>query len=103
MEGRLFAEFRALAEARHRLPALDDAVPTYVIDPGELTVDGSVFCYRRGGFGFLALANFADDDRRVELAAVGPRPFTLDRHSHGVALVGTTITLPARGFAWLLD
>jgi amylosucrase len=103
LEGRLFAEFRALADARHRLPALDDAVPTYIIDPTELTIDGSVFCYRRGGFGFLALANFADDPRRVDLTAVGPRPFTLDRHSHGVTLHASVITMPARSFAWLLD
>lgn len=103
LEGRLFGRFRSLAASRHRLAPLDDSTPTYVIDPEVVDPSGAVFCYRRGGSGFLALCNFAAEERVVDLRAVGERPFTLDEHTDGVTLDSGQVTLPPSAFAWLVD
>ena len=100
VESTMFSRIAALARARAGIDRLDGRAPTYLVDVD----DSALFCYRRGGDGFLAVCNFADDARTIGLDHIGDATrYRLQLHSDGTTLTAATLHLPPLGFAWITE
>ena len=100
VESTMFARLAALARARASIDRLDGRAPTYLVDLD----DPVLFCYRRGGDGFLAVCNFAETPRTVALGGVGNAAnYRLPLNSGGAMLTAGSLRLPPLGFAWITE
>jgi amylosucrase len=104
VEGRVFGWLVALAAARRDQPALHAAGAHEVLDPGAPTVLGWRRRHPRSGW-FVGLANFAEHEVGVDLAALGEHEAleTVIASDGPPPLRDGRLVLPALGWAWLAE
>jgi len=99
VEGRVFGWIRRLAAARRQLVELDATSPSFVFG----VADPALFCLRRSTRGFLAVANFSDEEKVVALRELGTGPCAIELGAEGAVLTRAHLVLPPVGFVWLVE
>jgi amylosucrase len=104
VEGRVFGWLVALAAARRDQPALHAAGAHEVLDLGAPTVLGWRRRHPRSGW-FVGLANFAEHEAEVDLAALGEHAAleTVIAADGPPPVRAGRLVLPALGWAWLAE
>ncbi len=104
LEGRVFAIFRRLAEARTALPELRGGASVRMLQQGDDRLFAFVRRHRREA-PIWVVANFGDRTmvvNRKALWAHDQMPGQCVLASEGVEMAGTSLTLPSHGWAWLV-